>query len=158
MLLCSLERGCASDSDRNGSPSRLGDWSWGQGVVRDAIRRGGEELVLPTPCAPHKWWVMCSCPHVCAWELRDVFPQRTVSLQMKLLPLRQKKAHVMEIQLNGGTVPEKVDWVRERLEKQVSVHSVFSQNEMIDVIGVTKGHGMKGRDERYQGLGSVLLM
>lgn len=50
----------------------------------------------------------------------------------------------MEIQLNGGTVAEKVDWVRERLERQISVHSVFSQNEMIDVIGVTKGHGMKG--------------
>lgn len=63
---------------------------------------------------------------------------------MRLLPLRQKKAHIMEIQLNGGTVAEKVDWVRERLEKQISVHSVFSQNEMIDVIGVTKGHGMKG--------------
>ncbi|KFV59084.1 60S ribosomal protein L3-like, partial [Tyto alba] len=68
-----------------------------------------------------------------------------VHTQMKLLPLRQKKAHVMEIQLNGGAG----DWVRERLEKQVSVHSVFSQNEMIDVIGVTKGHGMKGVTSRW---------
>lgn len=78
---------------------------------------------------------------------------------MKLLPLRQKKAHVMEIQLNGGTVAEKVDWVRERLERQISVHSVFSQNEMIDVIGVTKGHGMKGtkQEDPCQGLGFVLL-
>lgn len=66
-------------------------------------------------------------------------------LQMKLLPLLQKKAHVMEIQLNGGTVAEKVDWARQKLEKQVAVHTVFSQSEMIDVIGVTKGHGMKGR-------------
>ncbi|NWI62696.1 RL3 protein, partial [Todus mexicanus] len=72
-----------------------------------------------------------------------------VHTQMKLLPLRQKKAHVMEIQLNGGTVAEKVDWVRERLEKQISVHNVFSQNEMIDVIGVTKGHGMKGVTSRW---------
>lgn len=79
---------------------------------------------------------------------------------MKLLPLRQKKAHVMEIQLNGGTVAEKVDWVRERLEKQISVHNVFSQNEMIDVIGVTKGHGMKGTKQGMscKGLVSVLLM
>ncbi|XP_010153231.1 PREDICTED: 60S ribosomal protein L3-like, partial [Eurypyga helias] len=29
------------------------------------------------------------------------------------------------------------------------VHSVFSQNEMIDVIGVTKGHGMKGVTSRW---------
>lgn len=64
---------------------------------------------------------------------------------MKLLPFRQKKAHIMEIQLNGGTVAEKVAWAQARLEKQVPVHSVFSQSEVIDVIAVTKGRGVKGR-------------
>ena len=64
---------------------------------------------------------------------------------MKLLPFRQKKAHIMEIQLNGGTVAEKVAWAPARLEKQVPVHSVFSQSEVIDVIAVTKGRGVKGR-------------
>lgn len=63
---------------------------------------------------------------------------------MKLLPFRQKKAHIMEIQLNGGTVAEKVAWAQARLEKQVPVHSVFSQSEVIDVIAVTKGRGIKG--------------
>lgn len=65
--------------------------------------------------------------------------------QMRLLPLRQKKAHLMEIQVNGGTVAEKLDWARERLEQQVPVNQVFGQDEMIDVIGVTKGKGYKGR-------------
>lgn len=70
---------------------------------------------------------------------------------MKLLPFRQKKAHIMEIQLNGGTVAEKVAWAQARLEKQVPVHSVFSQSEVIDVIAVTKGRGIKGRaGERWQ--------
>lgn len=78
------------------------------------------------------------------WGEGPHITQKRCVLQMRLLPLRQKKAHIMEIQLNGGTVAEKVDWVRERLERQISVHNVFSQNEMIDVIGVTKGHGMKG--------------
>ena len=64
---------------------------------------------------------------------------------MRLLPLRQKKAHLMEIQLNGGTVAEKLDWARERLEQQVPVNQVFGQDEMIDVIGVTKGKGYKGK-------------
>ncbi|KAJ1096062.1 hypothetical protein NDU88_001208 [Pleurodeles waltl] len=68
---------------------------------------------------------------------------------MKLLPLRQKKAHVMEIQLNGGSVADKVDWAHEKLEKQVNIHTVFSQDEMIDVIGVTKGHGFKGVTSRW---------
>ena len=63
---------------------------------------------------------------------------------MKLLKKRQKKAHVMEIQLNGGTVAEKVDWARKQLEKQIPVENVFGQDEMIDIIGVTKGKGFKG--------------
>ena len=62
---------------------------------------------------------------------------------MRLLPLRQKKAHLMEVQVNGGTVAEKLDWACERLEQQVPVSQVFGQDEMIDVIGVTKGKGYK---------------
>ena len=56
--------------------------------------------------------------------------------QMRLLSLRQKKAHLMEVQVNGGTVAEKLDWARERLEQQVPVSQVFGQDEMIDIIGV----------------------
>ncbi|XP_060757595.1 large ribosomal subunit protein uL3-like isoform X2 [Neoarius graeffei] len=72
-----------------------------------------------------------------------------VHSQMHLLALRQKKAHIMEVQLNGGTIAEKVDWVREKLEQPVPVSSVFCQSEMIDVIGVTKGHGVKGVTSRW---------
>ncbi|XP_048847840.1 60S ribosomal protein L3-like [Brienomyrus brachyistius] len=73
-----------------------------------------------------------------------------VHSQMRLLPLKQKKAHIMEVQLNGGTIPEKVDWARERLERPVPISSVFTQDEMIDVIGVTKGHGVKGVTSRWR--------
>ncbi|VDM96187.1 unnamed protein product [Thelazia callipaeda] len=69
--------------------------------------------------------------------------------QMKVMKHREKKAHIMEIQINGGTVPEKVDWAYEHFEKQVSVDSVFAQDEMIDVIGVTKGKGFKGVTSRW---------
>ncbi len=64
---------------------------------------------------------------------------------MRLLPLRQKKSHLMEIQLNGGSIADKVDWAREKLEQPIPINNVFGQDEMIDVIGVTKGHGYKGR-------------
>ena len=50
----------------------------------------------------------------------------------------------MEIQVNGGTVADKVDWAREHLEKSIDVKQVFDNNEVIDVIGVTKGKGFKG--------------
>jgi large subunit ribosomal protein L3e len=69
--------------------------------------------------------------------------------QMKLLKKRQKKAHMMEIQVNGGTVPQKVDWGRDQLEKSVPISNVFAQDEMIDVIGVTKGKGYCGVTSRW---------
>jgi large subunit ribosomal protein L3e len=64
--------------------------------------------------------------------------------QQKLLRRRQKRAHVMEIQLNGGNVSDKVNWAKEHFEKEVKVKQVFAHDEMIDCIGVTKGHGFKG--------------
>nr|XP_061805670.1 large ribosomal subunit protein uL3-like [Nerophis lumbriciformis] len=72
-----------------------------------------------------------------------------VHSQMRLLPLKQKKAHILEVQLNGGSISEKVDWAKERLEQAVPVSSVFHQDELIDVIGVTKGHGFKGVTSRW---------
>jgi large subunit ribosomal protein L3e len=69
--------------------------------------------------------------------------------QMSILKRKQKKAHIMEIQVNGGTVEEKVNWAKEHLEKQIPVDNVFSPNEMIDTIAVTKGHGFKGVTSRW---------
>lgn len=69
--------------------------------------------------------------------------------QMKLLRQRQKKAFIMELQVNGGTIADKVDWARENLEKPVKITDVISDNEMIDTIAVTKGHGRKGVTSRW---------
>ncbi|TNN66130.1 60S ribosomal protein L3-like [Liparis tanakae] len=72
-----------------------------------------------------------------------------IHTQMRLLPIKQKKAHIAEVQLNGGSVADKVDWAREHLEQAVPVSNVFYQDEMIDVIGITKGHGFKGVTNRW---------
>jgi len=69
--------------------------------------------------------------------------------QMKLLKKRQKKAHIMEIQLNGGSVADKVKFAREHFEKPVTINQIFAQDEMIDAIGVTKGRGYKGVTSRW---------
>uniref|UniRef100_A0A8H7NDS7 Large ribosomal subunit protein uL3 n=1 Tax=Bionectria ochroleuca TaxID=29856 RepID=A0A8H7NDS7_BIOOC len=60
-----------------------------------------------------------------------------------------KKAHLMEIQLNGGSIAEKVDFGRELFEKPVSIDTIFEQDEVIDVIAVTKGHGFSGVTSRW---------
>jgi large subunit ribosomal protein L3e len=69
--------------------------------------------------------------------------------QIKKVGLRQKKAHLMEIQINGGSVAEKVDFGSALFEKQVDVDAVFSVNDMIDTIGVTKGKGFTGVVTRW---------
>jgi len=69
--------------------------------------------------------------------------------QQKLLRRRQKKAHIMEIQINGGTVAQKVDYARDLFEKEVRCKAVFAKDEMIDCIGVTKGKGFKGVTSRW---------
>merc|ERR1712013_630568 len=69
--------------------------------------------------------------------------------QMKGLSLRQKKAHLIEIQVNGGSIAEKVDWCYENFEKEVAVNTVFAKNEMVDTIGITKGRGYHGVTSRW---------
>merc|ERR1712032_808085 len=55
-----------------------------------------------------------------------------VHTQMKLLRRRQKKAHIMEVQFNGGSIADKVNFAREHFEKEVPVGEVFAQDEMKD--------------------------
>jgi len=69
--------------------------------------------------------------------------------QIRKVKLRQKKAHVLEVQVNGGSPAEKVDFAKSLFEKQVPVSAVFAQDEMIDICGVTKGHGYEGVITRW---------
>lgn len=69
--------------------------------------------------------------------------------QISKTPLKQKKAHLMEIQVNGGSVTDKVDFGKGLFEKPVEIGSVFEQDEMIDAIAVTKGHGYQGVTSRW---------
>lgn len=69
--------------------------------------------------------------------------------QVKKLNLRMKKANIVEIQVNGGSISDKVDWAYENFEKEISVSSVFATNEMIDTCGVTKGRGFEGVTTRW---------
>jgi len=69
--------------------------------------------------------------------------------QQKILRRRQKKAHIIEIQLNGGTIADKVQFARDNFEQKIPIKKVFAKNEMIDCIGVTKGKGFKGVTSRW---------
>merc|ERR1719149_355180 len=52
---------------------------------------------------------------------------------------RQKKAHICEIQVNGGSVADKIAFVE----------GVFEKDEQIDTIAITKGKGFEGVVTRW---------
>jgi|Transcript_19811 large subunit ribosomal protein L3e len=63
--------------------------------------------------------------------------------------LKRKKCDILEIQINGGTFNEKVDFSKSILGKDISISDIFSQDEIIDVIGITKGKGFAGVITRW---------
>jgi large subunit ribosomal protein L3e len=69
--------------------------------------------------------------------------------QIKKVNLRQKKAHLMEIQVNGGSAADKVAFIRNHFEKPVKIGTVFEQDEMIDTMAITKGKGFEGVVTRW---------
>merc|ERR1711972_881735 len=54
-----------------------------------------------------------------------------------------------EIQVNGGTTQDKVEFIKSQFEKDLKIDQVFGANEVIDVIGVTKGKGFTGVTKRW---------
>jgi len=69
--------------------------------------------------------------------------------QIKKLKLNRKKCHMKEIQVNGGDVAQKVDYCVNLFEKEVPIDAVFKKDEMVDIIGVTKGRGIDGVVTRW---------
>lgn len=69
--------------------------------------------------------------------------------QIRKTPIGQKKAHLMEIQINGGSIAEKVDFAQSHFEKPIEISQVFEQDEIIDAIAVTKGKGAEGTTHRW---------
>lgn len=61
----------------------------------------------------------------------------------------RKKTWIKEFQINGGSVADKIDWVHGKFEQEITVSDVFKQDENIDTIAVTKGHGTEGVITRW---------
>ena len=59
----------------------------------------------------------------------------------KIGALDMKKAHVYEVQINGGTIADKVQFVLSNFEKEHTMADIGQKNEMVDLVGVTIGHG-----------------
>jgi large subunit ribosomal protein L3 len=60
----------------------------------------------------------------------------------------KKKPDLAEIGLSGS-YEDKVAWVKENLGKEISVQDIFSNAELIDTRGLTKGKGFSGPVKRF---------
>lgn len=60
----------------------------------------------------------------------------------------KKTPDLTEIGLNG-TIEDKLNFIKAHLNKDISVHDVFSHGELVDVRGLSKGKGFAGPVKRF---------
>jgi len=60
----------------------------------------------------------------------------------------KKTPDLSEIGL-GGSVEEKIDFIKKNLNKEISVLDVFEKGQLIDLRGLTKGKGFSGPVKRF---------
>jgi len=60
----------------------------------------------------------------------------------------KKKPDLTEIGL-GGSKEEKLNWVKENLNKELSIFDILNDINLVDIKGLTKGHGTSGPVKRF---------
>ncbi len=60
----------------------------------------------------------------------------------------KKKPDLAEIGLSGS-YQDKISWVKDNLGKEISVQDIFSNGELVDTRGLTKGKGFSGPVKRF---------
>mmetsp|Transcript_36629 Transcript_36629/g.96487 ORF Transcript_36629/g.96487 Transcript_36629/m.96487 type:complete len:384 (-) Transcript_36629:7117-8268(-) len=63
--------------------------------------------------------------------------------------MKKKKAEICEIQVNGGSIHDKISFCLKLLGNQVTVNTVFKDGEYVDTIAITKGKGFTGVVQRW---------
>ena len=61
----------------------------------------------------------------------------------------KKKPDLAEIGISGNSVDEKLNLVKENLNKEISIGDVFSSEQLVDFRGLTKGKGLVGPVKRF---------
>ncbi|MCH1771878.1 MULTISPECIES: 50S ribosomal protein L3 [Metallosphaera] len=73
-----------------------------------------------------------------------------VSTQPHLIPaLGKKTPDIVEVQIGGGNTKSQLEYGLKLLGNTLSVRDVFKEGQLMDIIGVTKGHGFQGVIKRY---------
>ncbi len=71
-----------------------------------------------------------------------------VHTQPKLTGIGKKKPEVFEIKI-GGKIPDKWNYAKENLGKELTIDVTFKEGQSIDVHSITKGKGFQGPVKRF---------
>ncbi len=74
---------------------------------------------------------------------------------MPKLTGKKKTPELFELAL-GGSVQEKIDFVKENHDKQITIDQIFEEGSLVDTHSVTKGKGFQGPIQRY-GIGKYSI-
>lgn len=69
--------------------------------------------------------------------------------QPRLASVPQKKPEVFEVKVDGGTIKDQLNYLKEILGKEVNFSDVFKEGQFVDVIAITKGKGIQGAVKRW---------
>jgi|FLOH01.1.fsa_nt_gi large subunit ribosomal protein L3 len=72
----------------------------------------------------------------------------TVYTQPSKMGFGKKKPEIIELGL-GGSKEDKLAYIKEHFEKEISVADVFGENDLIDIHAITKGKGTQGPVRRF---------
>ncbi|MEM4728329.1 MAG: 50S ribosomal protein L3 [Thermoplasmata archaeon] len=61
----------------------------------------------------------------------------------------KKVPDLMEVRVGGGTIPQRVEYAKSLLGKEVRVSDFAEEGKVVDVAGITKGKGFAGTIKRW---------
>ncbi|HII29773.1 50S ribosomal protein L3 [Candidatus Woesearchaeota archaeon CG08_land_8_20_14_0_20_47_9] len=72
-----------------------------------------------------------------------------VCSQPKLTGIGKKKPELFEIAIGGDDIKAKLEYAKSILGKDINISEVFSEGQLVDVSGITKGKGFQGPVKRF---------
>lgn len=84
---------------------------------------------------------------------RDTSDIRRVCAIVAVIPrdagLEQKKPYVFEARIEGGSIDDRIEYVKNLLGKNIRISDTFKTGSAVDVAAITKGKGWQGVIKRY---------
>ncbi|MFW3145275.1 MAG: 50S ribosomal protein L3 [Thermoplasmatota archaeon] len=124
--------------DRDAYGMRTTKEIWSDKIDKNLIRR------LPVPKKAEK-------PQLKGLEKTDAEEVRLVvhTLPVSVKGVPSKKPEIMEINVGGGTLEQRIKYAKDLLGKEIPFSEFQVEGAMVDIIAVTKGKGFQGLNKRF---------